>query len=184
MSGSFATPAGPSNQGSAGIAFQHGRFQAREEIFAEIGSLTLFRDGIVIDTPSSTLDGDQSAQDLLQTAAQEFALAYDEESVRKRLYLSELMVRSELSLEVVNGRLAAFAARIGEAFPDGPGPQSRVAGVSFWSEPNDSGSHRIFTLEHQLGKSLSERRYHSQAPLPTDEHLRLLDELERIVTAV
>jgi hypothetical protein len=179
MSANRAPLGGPGNQGPSGILFQNGRFQAREEVFVEISSLTLFRDGIVVDTPSSTLHGDQFAQGLLQTAAQQFALQYDEETVRKRLYVSELIVRSDLSLDVVNPRLTAFASRIREAFFQGSGTQLQAGGISFWSEPNDAGEHRIFSIERQLGKAFSERRYYSRAPLPTDEHLRLLEELEQ-----
>jgi len=179
VAGIRTSPAGQGSQGPSGIVFQRGHFQAREEIFVEISSLTLYSDGIVIDTPASTLDGDQFAQDLLHSAAQEFALTYDKDSIRKRLYLSELIVRSDLSLDVVNPRLTAFSARIGEAFLEGSKPQFRVAGVSFWSEPNDAGAHRMFTLERQLGKGFSERRYYSQAPLPTNEHVKLLEELEQ-----
>ncbi len=173
--------ASPAGQSPSGIVFQKGRFQGREGLFVEISNLTLYNDGIVIDTPSSTLDGDQFAQDLLQSAAQEFALTYDNDSIRKRLYVSELIVRSDLSLDVINPRLAAFAARIGEALPEGSKPQFQIAGVSFWSEPSDAGVHRMFTVEHQSGVPLSEGRYYSQAPLPTHEHFRLLEELEQVM---
>jgi len=168
---------------STGAVFERGHFQAREEVFIEISKLTLYSDGIVIDTPSSTKDGDQFARDLLQSAAGEFSLAYDEETVRKRIYLSELVVRSEISLDRINPRLAAFAKRISEAFPDDTKPQFQLAGLQYWSEPNDVGTHKIFTLERQAGKTFVERRYYSQAPLPTNDHFRLLEELERIAMA-
>lgn len=171
---------GPAGQ-ATGIVFQKGRFRAQEEAFVEISGLTLYNDGIVVDTFSSTLEGDLFAQDLLASAAREFGLAYDDDTIRKRLYLSELIVRSDFSLDAINPRLAAFAARVGDALPEGLRTQFRIAGISFWSEPNDAGIHRVFTLERQLGKTFSEHRYYSQAPLPTNEHLRLLEELEQVL---
>jgi hypothetical protein len=153
----------------------------REEVFTEISKLTIFNDGIVIDTPSSTIDGDAFALDLLESAAREFSLDYDEETVRKRIYLSELIVRSIVSLDLIDPRLAAFAARIGEAFSEDAKPQFRVGGLQFWTEPNDAGVHKLFTLERQAGKIFGEGRYHSQAPLQTDKHFKLLQELEQIV---
>jgi hypothetical protein len=166
---------------SAGAVFEKGHFRTREEAFIEISKLTLFNDGIVIDTPSSTTEGDRFAQDLLESAAREFSLTYDEETVRKCIYLSELVVRSDISLDLVNARLAAFATRISEAFSEDPKPQVRIAGLQFWSEPNEAGKHRLFTLERQAGKAFAERRYFSQAPFQTEEHFKLLQELEQIM---
>jgi len=166
---------------ATGAVCERGHFQAREEVFIEISKLTIHNDGIVIDTTSSTGDGDQFARDLLESAAREFSLTYDEETVRKRIYLSELIVRSRISLDLINPRLAAFATRISEAFPKESRPEFQIGGIQFWSEPNDASAHRLFTLERQAGKTFAECRYYSQAPLQTTEHFRLLQELEQIV---
>jgi len=174
QSSAFGTP--------TGAIFERGHFQAREEVYVEISKLTVYNDGIVVDTPSSTADGDRFAGDLLASAAREFSLSYDEETVRKRMYVSELIVRSDISLDVINPRLAAFATRISEAFPDVSKPLFQLAGVQFWTEPNDVGKHRLFTLERQAGKTFAERRYFSQAPLQTDQHFKLLQEVEQLLT--
>jgi hypothetical protein len=97
------------------------------------------------------------------------------------MYLSELIVRSDASLDLVNARVAAFASRISEAFAETPKPQFHIASLQFWSEPNDVGKHKMFTLEHQAGKTFAEGRYFSQAPLQTEQHFRLLQDLEQIV---
>jgi hypothetical protein len=165
----------------AGAVFEYGHFQAPDKVLVEISKLTLYNDGLVIDTASSTMDGDQFAEHLLESAAREFSLTYDEETVRKHIYLSHLVVRSDISLGLISPHLAAFATRISEAFPEEPRPRFRIAGLQFWSEPNDAGSHKLFTLEPQVGKVFAERRYFSQAPLQTNEHFRLLQELEEIV---
>ena len=164
---------------STGAVFENGRFQVRDQVVIEITKLAVYNDGIVVDTSSSTTSCDEFAQDLLTTAASEFSLAYDEETVRKRMYLSELIVHSGISFDAINPRLAAFAQRITAAFPEETKPQFRIAAIQFWSEPNDAGKHRIFTLEQQVGKASTEHRYFSQAPLQTNDHLRLLEELER-----
>lgn len=164
-----------------GFVFQRGHFQVREEIFIEITNLTLYDDGMVIDTPSSTEDADRFGNDLLQSATREFALVYDETMIRRRLYLSEVIVRSDIALDRINPKLAAFSSRIADAMTHVPNTQFQFAGISFWSAPNDSGVHKIFSLERQAGKFFSEKRYYSQAPLHTEEHMRLLEELEQLV---
>jgi hypothetical protein len=168
-------------QGPGGLVFQKGHFQAHEEIFIEISSLTMYSDGVVVDTASSTDDADQFAKDLLESAARAFALAYDAETVRKRLYLSELIVRSDIALEVLNPHLNAFTERLSGAFSNGSTPKFKVGGISFWTEPNEAGNSKVFTLERQAGKSFMEQRYYSQAPLPTKQHLVLLEDLERAI---
>jgi hypothetical protein len=171
------------NLSSSGLIFQRGRFQAREDSFIEIVSLTLFNDGIVIDTTSSTQEGDQFAADLLSRAAKEFVLAYEPEMIRKRLYVSTLIVRSEISLSTVHPALAAFGERISKALANGVAPQFQfqLAGLAFWTEPNDSGVHKTFSFMPQAGKSLAEHRYYSEAPLKTEDHLRLLEDFERLL---
>jgi len=164
-----------------GAVFERGHFQAREDVFVEISKLTVYNDGIVIDTPSSTMDGDRFAQDLLESAARQFSLAYDEETIRKRIYSSELILRSEISLELINPRLAAFGTRVSEVLAKDSMVQFQIAGLQFWSEPNDAGKHKLFTLERQVGKAFAEGRYYSQAPMQTNEHFRLLEELEKVV---
>ena len=177
----WITPGAPSDQSQpSGIEFQHGRFQSSTDAI-EVSKLTLYSDGIVVDSCSSTSSNDELIHDLLKSGVEQFDLVYNEESLNKRLYLSELIVGSELSLDQMNPRLSAFSKRIEETIPESPKPQFRIAGFSFWSEPTDAGTHRIFTLEPQSGKPFASRRYYSRAPLATADHFRLLTELEEIL---
>jgi hypothetical protein len=169
------------NLPTSGLVFQRGSFQARTDSFVEIGSLTLYNDGMVVDTLSSTQESDQFAGDLLGSTAREFGLAYEPDMIRKRLYVSALIIRSETSLNAIHPGLAAFAERISEALENGPCSQFQLAHLGFWSEPNDFGVHKVFSFMPQAGKALSEHRYFSEAPLKTADHLRLLDELEQIL---
>jgi hypothetical protein len=173
------TPQTASPQAPGGFLFQRGSFQVQEEIFVEIAALTFYNDGIVIDAGSSTSDGDRFAEDLLTSAATEFKLAYDpNETVRRKLYLSELILRSPMKLESLSPALSTFSQKL----PAGGRPlRFGVGSVGFWSEPNDAGMHRLFTIERQLGRSFEEQRYYSQAPLETDVHLALLEDFEKLV---
>jgi hypothetical protein len=163
-------------QASGGLVFKRGHFQN-----VEISSLAIYDDGIVVDTTSSTADGDLFAEDLLKSAADEFSLPYDTETVRKKMYLSELIVRSDLRLESLNPTLVAFAEKLSSIPVSGQSLSFGVGTVAFWSEPNDAGLHRAFKIERQLGRSFSEHRFYSEAPFQTDAHLRLLEEFEKLV---
>jgi hypothetical protein len=183
---SVAVPASPvpqsaPTQAPGGMTFKRGNFQSKEEIFISIASLTIYTDGIVIDTTSSTEDGDRFADDLLHSAASEFKLAYDGETVRRKLYLSELIVRSDIALESLNPALAAFAKKLPSTFAGGTSLPFGVGSLAFWSEPNDGGVHRVFKIERQLGRAFSENRYYAEAPLATSIHFSLLEEFERVL---
>jgi hypothetical protein len=168
-------------QASGGMLFQRGRFQAQEDIFVEIASLTIYDDGIVVDTTSSTDDGDRFADNLLGIAAQEFKLTYSSETVRRNLYLSQLIVRSEMDLGSLNPSLAAFAQKLPSNFAGGPPLHFGVGSLTFWSEPNDAGVHRAFKIERQLGKAFSEQRFFSEGLMKTHLHLKWLEEFEKTV---
>jgi hypothetical protein len=122
-------------QGPGGLVFQRGHFQVRDEVFIALNALTIYSDGIVIDTSSSTDDEDRFGQDLLESAAREFSLSYDSETVRRRLYPSELIVRSDISLDALNAVLTRFASQLSDAIDDDPKPRFRVAGLSFSTDP-------------------------------------------------
>lgn len=176
------TTAAPRTQATLGLTFQNGSFQAEEEIYVAINNLTIYDDGIVIDAASSTEDGDKFAADLLKSASQEFALAYEPDTVRRKLHLSELVFKSDMNLGVLNTALSAFASKISDAFTNSPQPMPFVmGGVSFWSESGD-GNQKVFRIERQSGRLLSENRYFSDGPFQTKAHLALLEEFERILT--
>jgi hypothetical protein len=163
---------------ATGLIFKQGRFQTMESSFSEIVSLAIHNDGLVVDTTSSTKETDRFLADLLGAAAKEFNLAYDPEIVRKRLYVSIVIVKSEMDLRTIHPGLAAIGKRISAALGNGAA-QFELAGLAFWTEPNDNGVHKTFTLMPQAGKSFSEHRYFSEAPLQTEDHLRVLEDIER-----
>jgi hypothetical protein len=174
------TKDGISTLSPSGLVFQRGRYQVREDSFIEIVSLTLYNDGIVIDTTSSTQDADQFAVDLLSRASKEFMLAYEPDMIRRHMYLSSLIVRADVSLNAFNPNLAIFAEKISQALGSG-GSKFQFAALGFWSDPNDNGVHRTFSFMPQAGKTFAEHRFYSEAPLRTEDHLRLLEELELIL---
>jgi hypothetical protein len=166
---------------AGGFLFQRGSFQAREDIFIAISNLTIYDDGIVVDTTSSTDDADQFADTLLKSAASEFKLQYDPDMIRRKLYLSELIFRSDMVLDSLNPRLCTFANSLPKTLINDLPLHFGVGSVQFWSEPNDAGLHRVVKVEKQLGKASSERRFYSDAPLQTRAHLGVLEEFEKLV---
>jgi hypothetical protein len=164
------------------LTFQRGRFQTSEDLAIEIVNLTIHNDGIVVDTVSSTQEADRFAGELLESATKTFGLAYEPSMVHRRLYISTLIVKLDVDFHLVHPGLAAFAEkRIPEVLGNESTPLFQFAGIQFWSDPNDGGVHKTFSLMPQAGKPLSEHRYFSESPFTTQEHLRLLEDLEKLL---
>lgn len=174
----FPANAGDFEADTKGLLFSGGSFQVREEIFITV-ELRLYNDGLVADTRSSTEDTDLFLVDVLESAAKEFSMPYKPEIIRKKMYLSELIVRTNKKLlGATNPKLAEFAGKI--AVATGDKSPVELAGIGFWSEVNPAAS--AFRFERKWGAEFSENRYYSRAPLPTAKHQEILNELETILS--
>lgn len=156
------------------LYYAGGQFKARSEpIDVE---LRIYTDGIVGDTRSSTKDTDAFLSNVLQSAANEFSLPYKPELVRRKLYVSEVTVKCIRHLAVVNPKLSDFSAKLTRAI--GAKSPLELASIGFWPDvvPNPGAS--VFRFERKWGAEFSDNRYYTRAPLQTDKHLELLQQLE------
>ena len=160
------------------LAFSRGTFQAEEEIFVDV-ELKIYGDGLVANTRSSTKDADAFLEDVLRSAAQEFNLAYKPEIVRRKLYVSEIVVRSAKELIGIDARLLQVAEKVSELLPQNIRFPYEFSGVMFSQLQGDSKtSIAPFRLERKLNTSPEEHKLYSTAPLRTADHLTLLDWFE------
>ena len=98
------------------LVFLGGKFKSRHE---EDGkerylavALTVYNDGLVANTESSTSDTDEFLEGLIQSAVTEFGLVHP--GIRKKLYFSEMDVRLDRPIRLINPRLQQLASRISE----------------------------------------------------------------------
>jgi hypothetical protein len=163
-----------------GLVFENGRFLIRD-LFVAIHKLTIFDDGIVIEAASSTEDADTFANDLLKAANTEFGLLIDGPRTSRHLYVSQIVVRSDLNL----AKFSAVASAFAKSIPPYPTTPSRnvafeLAGLSFWTDTNDAFKHAMVRIERQVGKPFTESRYFSEAPFQTKSHIALLEDFETL----
>ena len=166
---------------SKGRAFKGGHFQVKEEIFVAV-DLTLYNDGIIGNSWSSTRDTDAFIEDVLISAAKEFGLTYDPRMVRLKGHVSELSVRLDEHLSRINSLLNEFAQKLTAKCEIPNGPPFELGGLSFWSDTSGL-AFKIppFMLERRLGAPFSENRFYTKAALHTDDHLGFVGELEHIL---
>jgi hypothetical protein len=160
------------------LAFSQGTFQVREEIFVDV-ELKVYRDGLVANTWSSTRETDVFLGNVLNSAAEEFSLAYKPEMVRRKMYLSEINVRSPKEIAAINPRLYQFANKIKTLLPSNGKTDFEPAGVMIAPVQDMSPtSIAAFRFERKNGTSPDEHKFYSVAPLHTDDHLELLKDFE------
>jgi hypothetical protein len=167
-----------------GLSFKLGTFRPGEEGFSPSVDveLTVYNDGLLAGTHSSTHDTDAFLLDVLRSAAEEFGLHFDPTIIRSKIYLSEITVRMEQSLRTLNPKLAQFAERLSMIHGHKCAGPFEVGGISFWADTSMAAlKFAPFLLERKLNAPFSENRYYSKAPLHTDEHVRLLEDFEGLL---
>jgi hypothetical protein len=160
------------------LAFLGGSFQVSTENSIDV-ELRIYTDGFVADTRSSTKDSNAFLDAVLKSAAKRFKLSYKPEIIRKRMYLSELNLKSDrASLSDQSAKLKAFADKLASVFSG----QVQLSGIGFWTDHTTPTGFSVFRFERKINTAFSEHRYYSVASLQTDDHMKLLDELEDALT--
>jgi hypothetical protein len=172
----------PNEENRKGLPFKRGEFQAREEVFVDV-ELTLFNDGLVANSSSSTEDTDRFLENVLASAVTKFSLTFDPSMVRRKLYLSEVNVKLDQPLANLNPKLAQFAEKLSSMCRTIIAQPFEVGGLSLWADvTNAVYKAPPFLIERRINAPFNENRFYSKAPLQTEEHVTLLKELEDILT--
>jgi len=165
-----------------GIEFLRGAFLNSMQITVAV-DLIIFNDAIYADTHSSTDDADDFLVDLCGWASREFGLSTYNEFVRSRLYVSELYVQTDKSLNDLNPQLTEFLTQYNNLV-SGYLDRSisfETIGIMFGQDQALASPLGTFRFERALGTPFTENRYYSAANLKTNDHIKILDELERIL---
>lgn len=166
-----------------GFKFSNGSFLDSQGIEVTI-NFTIFDDGLVAETRSSTRDCDAFIEDILQWMAKDFGIVYHPGMIRKKGYVSELNVTPAHSLGALNNKLEQLASRLASFVSTVEEPvRFEFAGLFYAPDPVQVLKPSPFRFERRLDVPFSTNRYFTQAPLHTDVHLQLLDELEQILEA-
>jgi hypothetical protein len=162
-----------------GIKFTDGAFSIDDQTYSI--SVALYNDGVVADTGSSTTHSDAFLGDLLSFGAQHFGVDYHPEIVYRKQHHSELLVRTGHDLNETCDKIARLAARFSAIVGDGPPFQ--WFGLELRRDPSTVSGPVIpsFKLEREAGRTPSEGRYYSSAPLRTEAHEQLLRDFESIM---
>jgi len=162
---------------SKGMVLELGNFTTAKGDDIQI-KLTIWSDGAAADSLSNTSDTDEFLAVVAELLPQ-YEYAFDPEMIRRKSHRSQVFVKCDKPIHLLNPRLDQFCAKLSEeSFGN---PVFRLGSIEFW--PDQTGLHeRVarFSFERKVGVPFAENRYFSEAGLSTDKHLELLNELEMI----
>jgi hypothetical protein len=165
---------------TAGAKFQHGHFiiDGTQVVIKELG---IYSDGIIVDTFSTHIS-DLVLDDLLIWAKDKFGLR-ERATPARRTYTNVAVVEFERNVEGGLGKLAAIGNLLAEYLRSAYGwdYEYNVHRIAFSVDPLGIPQFRNtqFFIERRLQDPYSGNRYFSGAPMQTEEHLRLLETIER-----
>ncbi len=146
--------------------------------------LTIFNDGLVARSSSSTEDTDKFLENVVSSAVTEFSLTFDPSMVRRRIYLSELMIRLDKPLWSINPKLTTFADKLSALCSSTSPLHFEVGGIAFWADTAFSVTKTSpFLIERKINAPFNENRFYAKAPLETARHIALLGEFEDILAS-
>jgi hypothetical protein len=146
-----------------------------------IAKAVIFSTLLVVDTRSSTDDSKNILEDILTWTAEKFGFNYRPGMIKRFAYVSDLSFYSDAPLLSVSPALTNLAEKTSKL----------LSGI--WQEPvhyepinlivgHDPMSRKYgvapFSIARRAEARFSENKYFSEAPLPTDMHLSMLEEFE------
>jgi hypothetical protein len=167
---------------SKGLVFNEGEFVNHEGIRVLV-KLTIFTDGVVSDAWSSTRDAEDFLEDAMEWITKQHGFSLPTDRRIKKLYLSQLTVSVGRGHIAYGERLEALAkilsAKLSETGRENMG--FVAGGFSLWAADWDQpGAPAQYRFEIKAGSTPGENRHYASAPIPTDSHLALLEEQERL----
>ncbi len=141
---------------------------------------------LIVETRSNTEDSKRILQEMLAWGADKFGLNYDPGMLKQFAYVSDLTFYSDIPLLSVSPALTNLAAKTSNAI-------SEIWRESIQYEPinfvvgHDPMARKYtiapFSITRRAEARFSENKYFSEAPLPTDVHLKFLEEFEKDVAS-
>lgn len=165
-----------------GIEFLSGRVGKRG-----ISKLAIWNNILVMEARCNTTECKQMLHQIMRWAVEKFDLVFTPDMIRRYGYVSDLSVSSDVPLLAFSPVLEKVARRTAEALSEvwqehvhyepmdlkiGHDPLARKWGIA------------PFQISRKAEHRFTENKYFSEAPLPTDLHIELLEEYEAGVIAL
>ncbi len=163
-------------QAPNGAEFLFGRWDG-----IEIPKLVIYARGVSLDTKFSTDESDRILGEMLGWAAETLKVGYRSRPIHRRLYQSEIVFISDMSLNATNPVLSLASDILSRSVSEQWKQMFsyEVVGLSVGiDESNVKFSPGLFRLERRQSVPFGDKAYYSLAPVQTEQHKVLLQQIE------
>ena len=161
---------------SKGVTFTSGRLGD-----SVIEQVAIYTYGIVLNTRVSTQESKRLLEEALQWGSTELGLVYKPSMIRRWQYSSQVTFYSKVPLTGVHSALQRLADGVTKGVTEATGENlkyeltSLVIGYDQLARKHALGG---FSIQRRDNTPFSDNKYFSDAPLPTDVHIKLLEQFE------
>ena|SRR5579871_883505 len=159
-------PGPDSFNSTKGAIYKGGEFRFNERSLAV--DLTVYNDGLVVDSATSTAVSEAFLNDLAGWVTDSFGFRNPKELIKKPIYDSQLYFTSDIQLAQATDKMSKF----NNVLRDFTGNPTQEPWALLF-QPD--GAPVAFSFERKASTPFSERQYYSKAALPTDKHIELLE---------
>jgi hypothetical protein len=159
-----------------GVTFTAGHFGG-----VTISQFVIYTYGLLFDTQTSTDESKRLLEDALIWATKEFGLTYKPSTIRRWQYASHVTFYSKFSLTSVSPAFQRLADSVSKNVALTTGENLKYELTNSAVDYDQlSRKHPLgpFSIQRRDNTPFSENKYFSNAPLPTDIHIKILEQFE------
>lgn len=149
-----------------------------------VQKLTIFNNGFVLETQVSTAESERILDATLEWATEQFGLSYSPGDMKRKRYVSDVTFTSDVPLldaYVPARNLSAAVSEHVSRILDKPIPYYGIR-MDIDIERNPlSMPIAPFSIQRRADTPMPDNKYFAEAPLPTDVHIKLLEQFEKDV---
>lgn len=159
--------------------FEGGEFISKNGNPIEV-SLTIHTDGLVADSRLSTNATEEFLVDIITWLSNEFGTVPADELAIRKLYVSEFYFAFDRTPKFFSPEVETLAKNASELIEDGKVGSYEFSGIVLGTDPGKSKNPLTFRIEREFDTAFNENRYYSAAPLETSEHIKLVENFEKL----
>jgi hypothetical protein len=159
-----------------GVQFADGKFAE-----GTVDKLQIFTHGLMVDTRVSTDVSEKLLRDTLLWAKYELGLHFEERMIKRKGYGSQLTFESEMDLSKLNPVVGRISQTISSKLKNTSSQPVTYEPIAILFNLDQSVSKLTpgaFSIERRAEIPFSEKKYFSNAPLGTQDHIDLLKDFE------
>jgi hypothetical protein len=159
-----------------GVNFFEGRWNG-----VNVNKFSIFTGALIVDTSASTAESERILEEALLWGANELGLTYQSGMIKRKQYISDLVFYSDIQLLTVHPAFINLQKAVTEKTEQYLWQRREYDLTHFGLDFDHTLTPLIaapFSIQRRGNTLFSANKYFSEAPFPTDVHIKLVEQLE------